>query len=92
MTFSVYFLEFLGTSILAFFASLLGKSYAHLILGATLFLTGTLFVHNCFNPAIALSYLVNKQITFPTFINYVVIELLSAVVAFNYGIQFKKYL
>ena len=43
---SIYILEFIGTTVLAFLLSLLGKAYGHIIFGTTLLLTGTLFIHN----------------------------------------------
>ena len=82
---SVYILEFIGTIILAFMISLLGKGYAHILLGSTLLLTGTLFANNCFNPAIALCYLITNHITFPIFIYYIIIELIAAVTGFTFG-------
>jgi hypothetical protein len=82
---SIYILEFIGTITLAFMISLLGKGYAHILLGSTLLLTGTLFANNCFNPAIALCYLITSHITFPVFIYYIIIELIAAVTGFTFG-------
>ena len=86
---SIYLLEFIGTLILAFLISLLGKDYAHILLGTTLLLTGTLFVNNCFNPAIALCYLLTNHITFTSFIYYVLIELSGTVTGFFLGKHIK---
>jgi len=82
---SVYILEIIGTTILAFMLSLLGKGYGHIVFGTTLLLTGTLFVHNCFNPAIALCYFLTNKITFTNFIYYIIIELPSAVTGFMFA-------
>ena len=90
---SIYILEFIGTTVLAFLLSLLGKAYGHIIFGTTLLLTGTLFIHNCFNPAIALSYYLTNKITFTDFIYYVIIEFPSAVTGFMFADYIKtKYL
>ena len=86
---SIYLLEFIGTGTLVFLISLLGKGYAHILLGTTLLLTGTLFVNNCFNPAIALCYLLTNHITFTSFIYYVLIELSGAVTGFFLGKHIK---
>jgi glycerol uptake facilitator-like aquaporin len=82
---SIYLLEFIGTGTLAFLIALLGKGYAHILLGTTLLVTGTLFANNCFNPAIALCYLLTNHITFTSFIYYVLIELSGAVTGFFLG-------
>jgi len=82
---SIYVLEFIGTGTLAFLIALLGKGYAHILLGTTLLLTGTLFTNNCFNPAIALCFLLTNYITFTTFIYYILIEILAALTGFFLG-------
>jgi len=87
---SVYILEIIGTTILAFLLSLLGKGYGHIVFGTTLLLTGTLFVHNCFNPAIALCYFLTNKITFTNFIYYIIIEFPSAVTGFMFGSYIKE--
>jgi glycerol uptake facilitator-like aquaporin len=86
---SIYILEFIGTATLAFLISLLGKGYAHILLGTTLLVTGTLFANNCFNPAIALCYLLTNHITFTAFIYYIMIELSGAVMGFFFGSHVK---
>jgi hypothetical protein len=87
---SVYILEIIGTTLLAFLLSLLGKGYGHILFGTTLLLTGTLFVHNCFNPAIALCYFLTNKITFTNFIYYIIIEFPSAVTGFMFGNYIKE--
>jgi len=87
---SIYILELIGTLLLGFLISLLGKSYGHILLGTTLLITGTLFVHNCFNPAIALCYLLTNKISFTTFIYYIMIELPSTVIGFMFGSYIKS--
>jgi len=82
---SIYFLEFIGTTLLAFLISLIGKGYAHIILGTTLLFTGTLFANNCFNPAIALCYFFTNKITFTKFIYYIIIEFPSALTGFMFA-------
>jgi len=82
---SIYILEFIGTALLAFLIASLGESYAHIIIGTTLLLTGTLFTNNCFNPAIALCFLLTNYITFTTFIYYILIEILAALTGFFLG-------
>ena len=86
---SIYILEFIGTGTLAFLIALFGNDYAHILLG-TLLLTGTLFTNNCFNPAIALCFLLTNYITFTSFIYYVLIEILATLTGFFLGkyIQF----
>jgi len=88
---SIYFLEFIGILLLAFLIAILGKGYAHLLLGIILLLTGTLFANNCFNPAIALCYLLTNHITFTTFIYYIMIELSGAVIGFFLGNHVKTF-
>ena len=86
---SIYLLEFIGTGTLAFLISLLGNDYAHILLGSTLLLTGTLFTNNCFNPAIALCFLLTNYITFTSFIYYVLIEILAGLTGFFLGKHIK---
>lgn len=87
---SIYILEIIGTAILAFLLSLLGKAYGHIIIGTTLLLTGTLFTYNCFNPALALCYFLTNKITFTNFIYYIIIEFPSAVTGFMFGSYVKS--
>jgi hypothetical protein len=86
---SIYILEFIGTALLAFLIASLRDSYAHIIIGTTLLLTGTLFTNNCFNPAIALCFLLTNRITFTSFFYYVLIEILAALTGFFLGKQIK---
>lgn len=84
---STYFLEFFGAMILSFTAFLFGKAYAHLIISAMLFSTGTLFTINCFNPVIAFCYALNNIISFHDFYYYVILELVGALCGY-YLVQF----
>lgn len=90
MTPTIYMLELSGMFLLAFMISLLGKGYAHILLGSTILVTGTLFANNCFNPAIALCYLLTNHITFHIFIYYIIIELFAAVTGFMLGKYIKE--
>lgn len=89
--YSIYILEFVGTTTLGFLLGLLGKGYGHILVGSTLLLTGTMFADNCFNPAIALCYLLTNKIELPTFMYYVVIEFFAAVLGFLTGTHLSKY-
>ena len=82
---SIYLLEFIGTGTLAFLISLLGNDYAHILLGSTLLLTGTLFTNNCFNPAIALTFYITNKITLTNLIYYIILELSGALIGFLFG-------
>ena len=82
---SIYLLEFIGTMYLAFFISLFGKSYAHIILGISLLLSGTIFTANCFNPAIAVTFYLSNKINIINLIYYIIIELFGAVIGFFLG-------
>jgi hypothetical protein len=79
-----YFLEFCGATILSFSVFLFGKAYAHLILSAMLFSTGTLFTLNCFNPVIAVCYVLKNTITLHEFYYYVVLELFGALCGYYF--------
>ena len=81
----VYLYEFLGTGVLAFFIALLGKGYAHTIFGIMILFTGTIFVTNCFNPAIALCFLLTNKIQLFTFLYYIPLELAGAVLGYYSG-------
>ena len=87
---STYFLEFIGTVYLAFFVSLFGKGYAHVILGISLLLTGTIFVANCFNPAIAVAFYLSNKITLINLFYYVIFELFGAVTGYFLGNIYKN--
>lgn len=89
---SIYFLEFIGTLLLASLISLLGKGYAHTILGITILLTGTLSNKNCFNPAIALCFYLSNQITLYNFNYYIVLETLGAMSGFFIGNSLLKFI
>lgn len=88
---STYILEFTGVTFLAFLISIIGKGYAHIILGITLLLSGTLFAANCFNPAIALTFYITNKITLTNLIYYIMIELSGAVIGFLFGQHVKTY-
>jgi len=88
---STYLLEFIGVTFLAFVISILGKGYAHIILGVALLLSGTLFAANCFNPAIALTFYISNKITLTNLIYYIIIELSGAVIGFLFGQHVKTY-
>jgi len=81
----VYLYEFIGTGVLAFFIALLGKGYAHTIFGIMILCLGTIFVTNCFNPAIALCFLLTNKIQLFTFLYYIPLELAGAVVGYYGG-------
>ena len=89
--FSTYLLEFVGVTFLAFLISILGKGYAHIILGITLLLSGTLFAANCFNPAIALAFYISNKITLTNLIYFIMVELSGAVIGFLFGQHVKTY-
>ena len=82
---STYLLEFTGVTFLAFLISILGKGYAHIILGITLLLSGTLFAANCFNPAIAVAFYISNKITLTNLIYLFILELSGAVIGFLFG-------
>ena len=82
---STYLLEFTGVTFLAFLISILGKGYAHIILGITLLLSGTLFAANCFNPAIAFAFYISNKITLTNLIYLFILELSGAVIGFLFG-------
>ena len=71
---SIYFLEFIGSLILAFLIFLFGKKYGHLLLGTILILSGSLFNSNCFNPVIAAGFVVSNKITLINFYYYIILE------------------
>ena len=87
---SIYILEFIGTILVGFLLSILGQEYGHIVIGTTLLATGTLFTYNCFNPAIALCYLLTNRITFTNFMYYLIIEFPSAVIGFMFGSYIKS--
>ena len=88
---STYILEFTGVTFLAFLISILGKGYAHIILGITLLLSGTLFAANCFNPAIAFAFYISNKITLTNLIYLIILELSGAVIGFLFGQHVKTY-
>ncbi len=83
-----YFLEFFGTVILTFSAFFLGKAYAHLIISAMLFATGTLFNLNCFNPVIAVCYFLKNTISLHEFYYYIILELSGALCGYYFSTIF----
>ena len=83
--FSIYLLEFVGVTFLAFLISILGKGYAHIIIGITLLLSGTLFASNCFNPVIAVAFYITNKITLTNLIYFIMVELSGAIIGFLFG-------
>ena len=88
---SIYILEFIGAMILAFFISLFGKGYAHLVLSMMLLLTGSLFIDNCFNPAIALCFFLTNKISLSMLWYYFALEISGALTGYYCGIYIKNY-
>jgi glycerol uptake facilitator-like aquaporin len=80
-----YVYEFIGTLILAFLIGFLGKGYAHVLFGMMVLVSGSIFVVNCFNPAIALGFLVTNKIQIHTFLYYIVIESIAAIIGYYSG-------
>lgn len=89
--FSIYLLEFVGVTFLAFLISILGKGYAHIIVGITLLLSGTLFAANCFNPVIAVAFYITNKITLTNLIYFIMVELSGAIIGFLFGQHVKTY-
>ena len=89
--FSIYLLEFVGVTFLAFLISIFGKGYAHIIIGITLLLSGTLFAANCFNPVIAVAFYITNKITLTNLIYFIMVELSGAVIGFLFGEHVKTY-
>jgi len=88
---SIYILEFIGVTFLTFVISILGKGYAHIILGITLLLSNTLFAANCFNPAIAVAFYITNKITLTNLLYYFIIEFCGAIMGFLFGQRIKTY-
>jgi glycerol uptake facilitator-like aquaporin len=89
--FSIYLLEFVGVTFLAFLISIFGKGYAHIIIGITLLLSGTLFAANCFNPVIAVAFYITNKITLTNLIYFIITELSGAIIGFLFGQHVKTY-
>ena len=88
---SIYILEFIGVTFLTSLISILGKGYAHIILGISLLLSGTLFAANCFNPAIAVAFYITNKITLTNLMYYIIIEFCGAIMGFLFGQHIKTY-
>ena len=86
-----YSFEFIGTMVLSFLIYLLGKGYAHLLLGIMLLLSGTFFISNCFNPAIALLFVLSNKITLTNFLYYIILEFSGALSGYYCGKYIKSY-
>ena len=81
----IYLYEFIGTLVLAFLIGFLGKGYAHVLFGMIVLVSGSILVTNCFNPAIALCFLVTNKIEVVTFLYYIVIESIAAIIGYYGG-------